>query len=307
MGPEDARPHSSPLGQSASCDQKTCPSSRVAFSDRQDEPFGGLPTLAYARVFEEARRQGVIVLLDGQGLDEQWAGYEYYGRYLSNGRSFAESVMGPVQGCKEQPVRPECLSAEFRDQAQPLAEPAPFTDRLRNRQYLDALLTKIPRALRFNDRVSMRSSTELREPFLDHRMFELALRQLPERKIAGGVHKSFLRQMTRSLLPANVVEAQKRPLQTPQREWLRGPLKEWTADCIDSALAAYGNGWFNRAKVQESWQEYQQGNGSSSFHIWQWINLGLWKELIPDRKSSHDRTGHAIASAVLSYIPYVLW
>jgi asparagine synthase (glutamine-hydrolysing) len=273
----------------------------------QDEPFGGLPTLAYSKLFEEARRQGVIVLLDGQGLDEQWAGYEYYRRYLQNGRSFANPVMGPVQGSKERPVRPECLSAEFRDQAQPLAEPAPFSDRLRNRQYLDALLTKIPRALRFNDRISMRSSTELREPFLDHRMFELALRQLPERKIAGGVHKSFLRQMTRSLLPSDVVEAPKRPLQTPQREWLRGPLKEWAADCIDSALSAYGNVWINRAKVRKSWQNYQQGTGTSSFHIWQWINLGLWKELIPDRKNNYDRTGQAIASAVLSYIPYVLW
>ena len=185
-------------------------------------------------------------------------------------------------------MRPECLTAEFRNQAQPLAEPAPFADRLRNRQYLDTLLTKIPRALRFNDRISMRSSTELREPFLDHRMFELALRQPPERKIANGVHKIFLRQMTRSLLPETVVEAPKRPVQTPQREWLHGPLKDWTSECIDSALAAYGDIWLNRDKVQRSWQEYCAGDHSSSFHIWQWINLALWKELIHDRKDSPE-------------------
>jgi asparagine synthase (glutamine-hydrolysing) len=34
----------------------------------QDEPFGGLPTLAYARLFERARQEGTIVLLDGMFL-----------------------------------------------------------------------------------------------------------------------------------------------------------------------------------------------------------------------------------------------
>ena len=248
----------------------------------QDEPFGGLPTLAYACVFEEARRQGVIVLLDGQGLDEQWAGYEYYRRFLSNGQSpAAESVVGPVQGSQDRSVRPDCLTVEFRAQARPLAEPAPFPDRLRNRQYLDAHLTKIPRALRFNDRISMRSSTELREPFLDHRMFELALRQPPGRKIANGVHKSSLRQMTQALLPENIAQAPKRPLQTPQREWLRGVLKDWAGECIDAALGAYGNTWLNQAGVQRSWKEYCAGISDNSFYVWQWINLALMNSKVP--------------------------
>ncbi|MGH9802135.1 MAG: asparagine synthase-related protein, partial [Blastocatellia bacterium] len=95
----------------------------------------------------------------------------------------------------------------------------PFNDRLRDLQYRDARFTKIPRALRFNDRISMRSSTELREPFLDHRLFELALRQPPERKLNGEQNKLMLRQIVREMLPVNVVEAPKRPVQTPQREW----------------------------------------------------------------------------------------
>ena len=58
----------------------------------------------------------MIVLLDGQGLDEQWAGYEYYRRFLSNGQSpAAESVVGPVQGSQDRSVRPECLTVEFRE------------------------------------------------------------------------------------------------------------------------------------------------------------------------------------------------
>ena len=40
----------------------------------QDEPFGGMATIAYANLFQIAREHGVIVLLEGQGMDEQWAG-----------------------------------------------------------------------------------------------------------------------------------------------------------------------------------------------------------------------------------------
>jgi len=236
-----------------------------------DGPFGGLPTLAYARVFERARAEGVIVLLDGQGMDEQWAGYDYYGRAL-NGHA-----AGVVQGTKESPVRPECLRPEFRALAERPAPPQPFADPLRNLQYRDIFQTKIPRALRFNDRVSMRSSTELREPFLDHRLFELALRQPAARKINGNAHKWLLRQIAAELLPAGVVEAPKRPLSTPQREWLREPLKDWANDCIEIALAKQP--WFNPQAVRAAWQAYQYGASDNSFYVWQWVSLGLIEQV----------------------------
>ncbi|MBL8172209.1 MAG: asparagine synthase (glutamine-hydrolyzing) [Acidobacteria bacterium] len=236
----------------------------------QDEPFGGLPTLAYARLFEQARAQGALVLLDGQGMDEQWAGYDYYR---------AASGAALVQGTKESPVRPECLTPEFRALAQSFTAPQPFPDRLRNLQYRDARCTKIPRALRFNDRVSMRASTELREPFLDHRLFELALRQPAARKINGEQGKWLLRKIARELLPTRVVEAPKRPLQTPQREWLAGPLRTWVSDCLATASNGFAQSWLEAAQVQRAWQQYQQGAQDNSFYLWQWITLGLCSDL----------------------------
>ncbi len=257
-------------------DPKHVPSLARSVQWHQDEPFGGLPTLAYACLFEQARAEGVIVLLDGQGMDEQWAGYEYYRQFLSNGKSNAQPVTGPVQGSQDPSIQPACLTGEFRSQAVPLIDAAPFPDALRNRQYLDARHTKIPRALRFNDRISMRSSIELREPFLDHRLFELALRQPPERKIADGTGKKLLRVMAQSLLPRGVVEAPKRALQTPQREWLRETLKDWADECVETALRAYGGIWLNSKAVRRAWQEYCAGIGDNSFYVWQWINLALW-------------------------------
>ncbi len=40
----------------------------------QDEPYGGIPTLAYAKLFEQAQKDGVKVILDGQGMDESVGG-----------------------------------------------------------------------------------------------------------------------------------------------------------------------------------------------------------------------------------------
>jgi len=249
------------------------PALAASVAESEDEPFGGIPTLAYARLFEEARRRGVIVLLDGQGMDEQWAGYDYY-------RGTGAPL---VQGTAQSPVRPDCLLPEFRAGAIEVSTPAPFPDRLRNLQYRDARYSKIPRALRFNDRASMRSSTELREPFLDHRLFELALRQPAERKIEGDRGKRLLRKIAAPLLPGGVVEAPKRPLQTPQREWLRGEISEWAGECIEDAIAARGGEWLDSAGVRRAWADYRRGASDNSFFVWQWIGLGLLARTAADR------------------------
>jgi asparagine synthase (glutamine-hydrolysing) len=231
-------------------------------------------------VFEQARADSTIVLLDGQGMDEQWAGYDYYRHALNGGNA------GLVQGSQDSPVRSQCLVPEFARLAEAVEFTQPFPDRLRNLQYRDACYTKIPRALRFNDRISMRSSTELREPFLDHRLFEFALRQPVERKILNGQHKWFLRQLGGRLLPSGVVEAPKRPVQTPQREWLRGPLKSWATECVESALNSWAADWLHADRTRRALSDFLDGEGDNSFFVWQWISIGVMAETFQSMKVS---------------------
>jgi asparagine synthase (glutamine-hydrolysing) len=245
------------------------PDMALSVQKAQDEPYSGLPTLAYARLFEVARQRGVIVLLDGNGMDEQWAGYDYYGNVLQGGSA------GLVQGTKENPFRVECLIPEFVSLSENFIPPHPFNEKLRDLQYRDAIYTKIPRAMRFNDRISMRVSCELREPFLDHRLFELALRQPVERKIQNGIHKWLLRRITSRLAPAGLVEAPKRPLQTPQREWLRGPLQGWANDHIENAISRLDGKWLNGPAVRSAWARFCAGGSDNSFYVWQWISLSM--------------------------------
>ena len=240
-------------------DWKTVPEKMEQLAYFQEEPFGGFPTLAYAGIFEAARKEGVIVLLDGQGMDEAWAGYDYY-------RTNSGSL---IQGVSSSPVRPEALEEDFIALAAPDQYESPFDNRLQNLQYRDIFHTKIPRALRFNDRISMMHSTELREPFLDYRLVELAFSQPENVKIRDGQGKWLLRNLVAERLGNNIAFSPKRPLQTPQREWLAHELKDWAMDRIEvfSRLP-----FVKRDVVLGETDKYFRGNMDNSFYLWQWIN-----------------------------------
>lgn len=226
----------------------------------EDEPFGGLPTLAYSNIFKTAQQKGIKVLLDGQGMDEAWAGYDYY---LKNTRHL-------IQGVHSSPVRPEVLSDDFIKLAEKDLYPTPFDNDLQNLQYRDLFFTKIPRALRFNDRVSMMYSTELREPFLDYRLVELAFAQSKEVKIQNNQTKWLLRELVKDLLGEHIAFAPKRPLQTPQREWIKGKLFSY----FDEKIRKFSEQDFVKKEVVlQLWKEYQKGSQDNSFYIWQWVSI----------------------------------
>ncbi|MFD1095245.1 asparagine synthase (glutamine-hydrolyzing) [Salegentibacter chungangensis] len=234
-------------------------------SSFQDEPFGGFPTIAYSKIFQQARKDNILVLLDGQGMDEQWAGYDYY----------AGNPTATIQGQKgyTSTFKKHCLSDDLMQYAEKSEYPEPFDNQLQNLQYRDLFYTKIPRALRFNDRISMAHSTELREPFLDYRLVEFAFAQPEHFKIKGNVHKYLLRELVKELVPSDISYAPKRPLQTPQREWLGDDLSSWVEEQLNRLTEGRYAGWFDLDEVYREWEKYKEGERQSSFHIWQWISL----------------------------------
>ncbi|WP_396175223.1 asparagine synthase (glutamine-hydrolyzing) [Flavobacterium sp.] len=228
-------------------------------SHYQDEPYGGFPTIAYSLLFKEARKKGIKVLLDGQGMDEAWAGYDYY-------HNNTNSV---IQGINSSPVRPEAIAQDFLNFASKEEYETPFDNQLQNLQYRDLFYTKIPRALRFNDRISMMHSTELREPFLDYRLVELAFAQPDLLKFQNGQTKWLLRDLVKKQLGETISLAPKRPLQTPQREWISNELRLYFESQIEHFKQL---NFVNPSKVDLIWNDYLKGNQDNSFYIWQWVN-----------------------------------
>ena len=267
---------------------KLTPEEVPAMSERmmwaEDEPFGGLPTLAISKCFAAARAQGVLVLMDGQGLDEQWAGYDYYGR--------AESLIaekgGVIQGSARVGGEQGVLMPEFATQAEFSADVSEGFDPMTGVQLRDLCTHKIPRVQRFGERASMLHSIELREPFLDHRLVEFSFRQPANRKIRDGVRKWMPRRVAKSLIPSAVYDAPKRPVQTPQREWLRQELFEYARDRIEYALENGAEGWFDRKALMAEIDQYRNAGADNSFHIWQWLSLGQFLQLAKERRSLHS-------------------
>lgn len=238
----------------------------------QDEPFGGLPVLAYSEVFKKAREDGVIVLLSGNGMDEQLAGYDYYRQTLD--KNVDISSLSTIQNTSSA-IQPSALNKDFSNGYLPIVYPAPFKLALDNLKYRDLFFTKIPRSIRFEDRMSMAYSTELRTPFLDYRLIALSFKMPSEFLFKNGQGKCLLRKIVENILPFKTINAQKRPLQTPQREWIRNAKNGWVRDILFSKSFRERN-IFDHNAIKKMYNDYNSGHFDNSFFIWQWLNLEMW-------------------------------
>ncbi|MFM7466201.1 MAG: asparagine synthase (glutamine-hydrolyzing) [Cyanobium sp.] len=108
-----------------------------------------------------------------------------------------------------------------------------------------------PLLLRDSDVFSMASSLELRVPFLDHRLVELALR-LPQR--FHGPAKGLLRQACSDLFPSNYLNRPKQGFTLPMRPWMLGPLRELCQERIERLQAS---GWLDPLWVDRQWQAFE--------------------------------------------------
>ena len=225
----------------------------------QDEPYGGIPTLAYSNIFKDAKSKGIKVLLDGQGFDESWAGYDYY----------HNDVNSVIQGVVNNPFNKNILNDSFKKKILLNNKIEPYKSTLLNKQYRDLFYTKLPRALRFNDRISMMYSTELREPFLDHSLVEYAF-SLPKKfKIRNGESKWLLRYIAKDYLKTDIIFSPKRPLQTPQREWLKNELFSLSEYYYNEILNIP---WFNKNKIKSQWNLFNNSKIDNTFFLWQWYS-----------------------------------
>lgn len=93
-------------------------------------------------------------------------------------------------------------------------DPVDAAQRFDLRNYMvDDILVKV-------DRMSMLHSLEVRSPFLDYRIVEMALRIPPHLRIQRGVSKYLLRRLAARRLPRSVAAAPKKGFGIPLYQWL---------------------------------------------------------------------------------------
>jgi len=269
-------------------------------------PIGGLMNCALASVMEAARAAGMTVIQDGTGLDEAFGGYRnhhnlHLGLLIAHGDPSADQALADYAAnwgvgvddarraalsATDDPsvaidgtiaTRPALLDARFLAQHDGGVERSPRTGHSLRDALIDYLeCRKIPRNTRMKDRLSMGFGLELRLPFLDHRLVELALSLPPEHYFIAGRSKSILREALVGAMDDEVRLAAKRSIQAPQGTWLRRePMKSYVAELIASE-SFRDRGLFDIAAVQASFERFCAGAFDNSFFVWQWINVEEW-------------------------------
>ena len=274
----------------------------------QEQPFGGVSTLGYWNMEAMAQRRGITVLLEGQGGDELFGGYAYYlaervedlvaaerdddacqlirhsAQHLGVSK---ESLTAKVQRMRRSRgslfqdgssfLRTDCLSPDFVASAGTGHRfELPKASHFRRARVRDLRYSKLPRVLRFNDRMSMAFGRELRVPLLDHRIVEYSFRLDDALLLHDGITKWPLRHILEGRLADDIRLAPKRAVVTPQKEWMRGPLRQEIRHRLeDSRLAR--RGILDRQRALAAFDDFcRDTTVENAFYLWQWLNVDLW-------------------------------
>jgi len=124
------------------------------------------------------------------------------------------------------------------------------------------------------DKMTMAASVELRVPFLDHRLVELAARLPPRCLIRGREGKWILRQAMASELPVSVLRRRKMGFPVPVGSWFSGPLRESLRERL---LEGDSIPWIRRSAVVDLIENDRQRTESRNRLLMGLVVLEEWR------------------------------
>jgi asparagine synthase (glutamine-hydrolysing) len=124
------------------------------------------------------------------------------------------------------------------------------------------------------DIATMANSLELRSPMLDVNVVEWGLSLPRKYKIKGFETKHILKDVARSLVPAELIDRPKMGFGIPRAEWLRTGMKELVIDTLTDTTATQ-RGWFNSKEVSRVIDTHMAGEDKDNL-IWPILMLELW-------------------------------
>ena len=270
-----------------------------------EEPIGSLSVYAQWRVMSAAREAGVTVLLDGQGGDELFGGYRFTPGFAVRARGVRRALQEVTAGRARAAVVARSLAADrlpgparrayWRRTSSPYAAGSAVCqaaeidrrsdqpwiaskDPLRRELLTESFETSLPELLRYADRSSMAHSREVRLPFLDRRVAELAFSLPPQFLYSNGHTKRILRDVGRGLVPGSVLSRREKiAYEPPQKAWLEHPdLRRRIADTLLDDVARV-RGLYDMAAIE---RDVREGTWRDSAAIWRAFNAELWLQLL---------------------------
>lgn len=274
-----------------------------------DFPSGDGPnTYAVSKATKEA---GITVAISGLGGDELFAGYPVFQYMTSIEKSLALKLSYPLRKSvslllssfssnRSLLKKAELLGLKQADLAHafPLVRKVWNANELlkRKTQHFEIeqnfnfifeknapLLNRVSAAeiesymqhvlLRDSDQMSMAHSLEIRVPFLDHNVVELATHLSNDLKYPTSP-KKFLTETFADILPNEVVNRKKMGFTLPWSVWMKNELKEFTEAGFQEL---YNQDVVNEVVLRKAWRKFLSGNEEKSFiSFWHLSVLGHW-------------------------------
>lgn len=278
---------------------------------QQDEPFASTSIYAQYRLFQLIGREGVRVVLDGQGADELLGGYPIFvaariadavrsGEVRSAMRLWVAAGRNAGFGASRQMVAhylaPDFMQRSlrqlvgrdeyagwlrprwFEDRGVSLSIPRPSVDgSLLHAELARSLTGSLRALLRYEDRNSMAASVESRVPFLLPEIAEFLL-SLPGAYLIAdnGTTKHLLREALRDVVPSFILNRRdKIGFQTPEHSWLSS-LSPWMDDAMRRAAEFP---FVDGAALKAEWGRAKADHSAYHHRLWRIANLTRWAEL----------------------------
>jgi len=278
-----------------------------------DQPFADssiVPTYLLAKF----ARENLIVALSGDGGDEVFGGYDRYlaapvlqkinpllGIARSGLRLVGQQSIGKVRKISRlgSQLSPKASLAARYSSILSLAQPTELSTLLnpnfqtnaaeisKLNQFENGKLASFDRMIRSDldsylpgdllakvDIATMANSLELRSPMLDVNLIEWGISLPRKYKIKGFETKHILKDVARSLAPANLIDRPKMGFGIPRAEWLRTEMRELVIDTLSDTTASQ-RGWLVPIQVKAVLDSHMSGKDKDNL-IWPMLMLELW-------------------------------
>ncbi len=278
-----------------------------------DQPFADssiVPTYLLAKF----ARENLIVALGGDGGDEVFGGYDRYlaapvmqklnpllgiarsGLKIAGKQSFGNTRK--INRVGSQLSSKQSLAARYNS-IMSLTQPSDLSTLLNPSfqtnpaemakldKFEDGKLSSFDRMIRSDlysylpgdllvkvDIATMANSLELRSPLLDVNVIEWGVSLPRKYKIKGFETKHILKDMARSLVPANLIDRPKMGFGIPRAEWLRTEMKELVIDTLTDTTASQ-RGWLDPFQVKKVLDIHMTGQDKDNL-LWPMLMLELW-------------------------------
>ncbi|MCM3708179.1 MULTISPECIES: asparagine synthase (glutamine-hydrolyzing) [Cytobacillus] len=288
-----------------------------------DDPLADPACVPLYFVAREARKH-VTVVLSGEGADELFGGYNIYrepqslevfnkipaiGKKLlrmiasimpegMKGKSFIERGVTPMEERyignakmfteqeKRNLLHVYKNSLNYTDITKPLYEESRGYDPVDRMQYIDIHTWMRGDILLKADKMTMAHSLELRVPFLDKEVFEVASKIPTSLKTANGTTKYILRKAAEGVVPDHVLTRKKLGFPVPIRHWLKDEMNEWAKNIIRESNTDH---LINKDYVLQLLENHCQDKADNSRKIWTVLMFMVWHQVYVEKKYSFEK------------------